>query len=220
MTEAEWLECTDPERMLAFLESKVSSRKRRLFGCACVRRVWRLLRDSRSHKAVEVAEQFADELADESQLARAYEAAMQLWGRERGLLLAAVSAAWRVTLLRRDEFGDAAEKASRRAAEAEGWTAPAPRPAQVSLLRDIFGNPFRPRVLDPSWRTPTVTALARAAYEERGLPAGSLDCDRLAILTDALEDAGCDSADILSHLRGPGPHVRGCWVLDLLLGKQ
>jgi len=65
-----------------------------------------------------------------------------------------------------------------------------------------------------------VTALATAAYEERDLPAGTLDPDRLAVLADALEAADCDNADLLPHLRGPGPHVRGCWVIDALLGKS
>src|SRR5262249_29434874 len=87
------------------------------------------------------------------------------------------------------------------------------------LLRDIIGNPFRPVALDPAWRTPTVTALATAAYEERQLPAGTLDPQRLAILADALEDAGCAKDQILNHLRSPSPHVRGCWPLDLLLAR-
>jgi len=90
----------------------------------------------------------------------------------------------------------------------------------VALLRDIFGNPVRPVVLDPAWRTPTVLALAQAAYIERTFPSGTLDVARLAVLADALEDAGCDNADILSHLRGPGPHVRGCWVVDLLTERS
>jgi len=97
--------------------------------------------------------------------------------------------------------------------EAE-WT------AQAAIVKEIFGNPFRPIPLAPAWRTPTVTALAQAAYDERILPAGTLDPDRLAVLADALEEAGCDNDDILSHLRGPGPHVRGCWAVDLLLGKE
>jgi hypothetical protein len=91
---------------------------------------------------------------------------------------------------------------------------------QCTLLRDIIGKPFSPVALDPAWRTSTVTALATAAYEERTLPAGTFDSDRLAVLADALEDAGSDNADLLSHLRGSGPHVRGCWVVDLLLGKE
>jgi len=92
--------------------------------------------------------------------------------------------------------------------------------AEMVILHDIFGNPFRPTALDPAWRTPTVTALATAAYEDRHLPAGMLDADRLAVLADALEEAGCDNADILDHCRDGGPHVRGCWVVDLLLGKR
>ncbi len=90
----------------------------------------------------------------------------------------------------------------------------------LHLFRDIFSNPFRPVTLDSSWRTPTAVALAQAAYDERSLPAGTLDPERLAVLADALEDAGCDNADIVDHLRGPGPHVRGCFVVDLLLGKS
>jgi hypothetical protein len=64
-----------------------------------------------------------------------------------------------------------------------------------------------------------VVAVARAAYDERELPSGTLDGARLAVLTDALEESGCDQADLLAHLRGPGPHVRGCWAVDLILGK-
>jgi hypothetical protein len=89
----------------------------------------------------------------------------------------------------------------------------------LSLLRDVFGNPFRPAALDPAWLTPTVTGIAIAAYQERILPSGELDRARLAVLADALEEAGCTDASVLSHLRGPGPHVRGCWAVDLLLGK-
>ena len=84
---------------------------------------------------------------------------------------------------------------------------------EVSVIRDIFGNPFRPATLDPSWLTSTVVALARGIYEERAF-------DRMPILADALQDAGCDNEDVLNHCRGPGPHVRGCWVVDLVLGKE
>jgi hypothetical protein len=91
---------------------------------------------------------------------------------------------------------------------------------QADVLRCIFGNPFRPVSLNAAWITPTVTSLATVAYEERALPSGELDPVRLAVLADALEEAGCDSAEILNHLRGPGPHVRGCWAVDALLGKS
>jgi hypothetical protein len=87
-------------------------------------------------------------------------------------------------------------------------------------LRDSFGNPFRPVSLAPAWLTPAVLNLAQAAYDNRVLPSGLLDNTGLAILADALEEAGCDSADFLSHLRGPGPHVRGCWAVDLILSKD
>ena len=88
---------------------------------------------------------------------------------------------------------------------------------QSSILRDIFGSPFRPLTLAPVHRAPTVVSLARAAYDERQLPSGELDPRRLAVLADALEEAG-SPAELVSHLRSPGPHVRGCWVVDLCLG--
>ncbi len=84
--------------------------------------------------------------------------------------------------------------------------------AQTELLRDIFGNPFRPVTFDPAWRTEAAVGIAQAAYDSRKF-------GNLPILADALQDAGCDHPDILAHLRGPGPHVRGCWVVDLVLGK-
>jgi hypothetical protein len=90
----------------------------------------------------------------------------------------------------------------------------------VALLRDIFGNPFRPVTVSPAWQSPTIVALAQAAYDERDLPAGTLDPARLAVLADALEEAGCTEQTLLDHLRGPGPHVRGCWAVDLVLGKS
>jgi hypothetical protein len=91
---------------------------------------------------------------------------------------------------------------------------------QSHILRDIFGNPFRPIALHPSWLTPTVTSLAQAVYDERHLPSGTFDNQRMAVLGDALEEAGCDSADVLDHCRGNGDHERGCWVVDAVLRKD
>ena len=92
--------------------------------------------------------------------------------------------------------------------------------AQAALLRDIFGPlPFQRVGIDPGWLTPTVVALAEAAREERQLPEGTLDQAHLAVLADALEEAECSNADLLGHLRSPGPHVRGCFVVDLLLNR-
>ena len=87
-------------------------------------------------------------------------------------------------------------------------------------MHDIRGNPFRPVILNSSWRTPIVLTLGQQLYEERELPSGHLDNARLAVLADALEDAGCTEASILEHCRRGGEHVRGCWVVDLVLGKN
>src|SRR5262249_51154563 len=89
-----------------------------------------------------------------------------------------------------------------------------------NLVRELFGNPFGPVPIGPTGQTPTVLALATAAYDNRTLPAGTLEPARLCVLADALEEAGCDNAEILCHLRGPGPHTRGCWALDLVLAKE
>ncbi len=87
---------------------------------------------------------------------------------------------------------------------------------QAHLLRDIIGNPFRPDALDPSWlawNDGAIRKMAQLIYDDRAF-------DRLPLLADALEDAGCTDADILAHCRGGGEHVRGCWVVDLILSKD
>ncbi len=221
MSEAKWLASTESDGLLFLLDGKASERELRLFCCACVRRVWyRLRRADASRRAVEVAEEFADEQRTEQDLAHSLleaERAMETasLGKKQNALRAAAwcvrrpmdasslarSVAWGVVL------------ASQEAQDVE-------LAAQAHLLRDVFGNPFRPRSIDPVCHTPTVKAIAEAAYEERTSPAGHLDLARLAVLADALEEAGCTDADILSHCREPGPHVRGCWALDLALGKK
>jgi hypothetical protein len=118
-------------------------------------------------------------------------------------------------------------------AEKAGWGGPwalhkdtaraSERLVQASLLRCIFGNPFRPVAIEPAWlrwQDGTLRHLARSTYQERTLPAGTFDTGRLAVLADALEEAGCTDADLLAHCRGPGPHARGCWPVDLILGKE
>jgi hypothetical protein len=87
------------------------------------------------------------------------------------------------------------------------------RRVQADLVRDIFGNPFRPVVFDPRWRTSDSVGVARGIYEDRAF-------ERMPILADALMDAGCDDEQVLGHCRGAGPHVRGCWVVDSALGKE
>jgi hypothetical protein len=109
---------------------------------------------------------------------------------------------------------------------------PSPLPAALraeaemlaGLLRDIIGNPVRPCRPPPAgvfaWNSGTLPRLAQAAYDDRLLPSGHLDPNRLAVLADALEEAGCQDSNILDHCRWPGEHVRGCWVVDLILGKS
>jgi hypothetical protein len=81
-----------------------------------------------------------------------------------------------------------------------------------SLAHCVFGNPFRPVAFDPAWRTPTAVALAEGMYDDRDFAA-------MPVLADALQEAGCDNADVLDHCRSGGGHVRGCWVVDLVLGR-
>jgi hypothetical protein len=226
MDETGWLDATDPKVMLTSLTAagKGSGRKLRLFAVACCRRIWDTLWDPRSRAAVEAAERFADGLASEEELELAWEPAWEAVGFprrhpsdgvERPNALAASSAA----------TPDAQEAATCTAWDA-AWDAASHRPrhaeqlGQAALLRDIFGNPFRPALISRAWLTPTVTALATAAYQERLPPSGALDGARLAVMADALEEAGCTNAELLGHLRGPGPHVRGCWAVDAVLGRE
>jgi hypothetical protein len=214
MTEAEWLAGTEPEKMLAFIRAKASERKLRLFACACCRRIWRLLSDERSRKAVKTAERFADGLATRQQLraARAYAADADAFAQGGPCYAPAAHAACAHAAAARaiDEVREAA-----RCAATHPATTNTEKTAQAALLRDLFGNPFRPVTAAPawlSWNGATVPKLAQAIYEERRFT-------DLPILADALEEAGCDHADVLTHCRSGAEHVRGCWVVDLLLGK-
>ncbi|HYT93765.1 MAG TPA: hypothetical protein VEL76_33910 [Gemmataceae bacterium] len=222
MTEAEWLSTDDPVLMLHFLEGegRASARKLRLTACACCRRLWHLLPEKR-RAAIEAMEGFADRLVSEA--ARATYEDADVIGHPSGEYAVYYTslptrsfrtAVYNVAHCAALTVSDAAPSASRtRAREAE-------RAAQLELIRCVFGNPFRPVSVVRSWKTRDKVTLARAAYEERTLPARTLDPARLAALADALEQARCTDADLLGHLRGPGPHIRGCWVVDLVLGKS
>jgi hypothetical protein len=210
MTETGWLGYSEPKPMLEFLSRTgvATLRKQRLFAVACCRRIWHLLKDERSRAAVEVAERLADGLASDEDRHIAFVSADEATENMRGEGAAwyhAACAAEDLVYAERMGLFDSWYDASL-AGESE-------EPAQADLVRDIFGNPFRPVVFDPRWRTETAVALAAGIDAERAF-------DRLPILADALEDAGCDHADILHHCRGPGPHVRGCWVVELVLGKE
>jgi hypothetical protein len=215
MGEAEWLGCTDPQRMLQFLRSsgRASDRKLRLFICACGRRLWPWLVQEASRQAVEVAERFAEGLAPVEHLAQAWRAA--------SLAPPAGTPRWSQKQVAAHEvvvasvFFEAADVVSSVAA----WAAQAAKGKQAErallcdILRDLFGPlPFRPVTTEAIPRTPAVVALAASVGAQRSY-------ELLPELAGALADAGCTDAHILSHCRGRGPHVRGCWVVDLLLGK-
>ena len=228
MTEQEWWTLPDAAALLDSLGVQARPRQLRLFCCACCRRIWHLLPDLRSRNAVEIAERFADGLANREKLEAAFRLAEQV-PRARGetVELAALIAseyqedseefdyldlqnALGVTYILRNALANIAgrrrSKANKRAYSEEAK-------AHADTVRCIFGNPFRPVVFDGRWRMPQVLALARAMYEDRRF-------DDMPLLADALEEAGCTEEAILKHCREPGEHVRGCWVVDLILGKE
>ena len=217
MTEREWLTASGPAAMLVFLARRAGVRKRRLFACACVRRIWHLLGDPRSRRAIEVAEAFADGEVDREVVKSARREAVAASRLALHRVWSPADAA-EICLLQSTEDLSTAARAATAASQA-GVPLSSEREAQAHLLRDLFGNPFRPLAIVPSWLTPTVQQLAQAAYHNRLLPSGHLDPACLAVLADALEEAGCPSSDLLDHLRGAGPHVRGCHAVDRLLAK-
>jgi hypothetical protein len=209
MDEAEWLKGTDPTPMLRFLETGggVSDRKLRLFAVACCRRVRSLMRAKESQNVLEATERFADGLASREEFCEA-----RLWMDE--LDVEVMSDGRRV-------FAWATkpdERPIRLAVEAARYAGKAIGPhgngqAVLSrLLRDIFGNPFQTSVIDSNWLTHSVVTLAQSIYNERSF-------ERLPLLGDALEAAGCDNSDMLSHCRTKTEHVKGCWVVDAFSGR-
>ena len=235
MAEQEWLAPTDVTRMLGFLRGKGSDRKLRLFAVACCRRVWHLLTDGRSRKAITVAELFADgQVGDEemNEIRNRYRDASGFTGfvfAEVGEAVkvnahhAATGAAFQTRQL--SFFCGKVGNTDADLAAADCIRCDAEeRAVQSSVLRDIFDNPFRsPPPLSPAvlnWNDRTVPRIAQSVYDDRRMPEGTLNTSRLAILADALLDAGCDDDELIRHCRSEGPHVRGCWAVDLILGKE
>ncbi len=199
--------------MLLFLRDKVSDRKLRLLACANGRLLWPWITDHRSRQALIVAERFADGLASEQDRADAFAACLEVpYVREyepNGVAAnspRSKAAAYAQHAVWEQVFVGAYTNSQCVLPKATGL----PEMLPLHLLRDIFGNPFRPVIVEPQWLTETVLALAAGIYADRAF-------DRMPILADALEEAGCDHADILTHCREDGPHVRGCWVVDLVL---
>ena len=207
MTEVEWLACTDATPMLKSVRGGASDRKLRLFACAGCRHVWPLLANNECRRGVELAEIFADDDQVKSELTAACDKIWRLSATAQGLVShpdtrhgASHNAAQYTATGKMWHVEDAAYAVRVLAARSGTGI------FQVQILRDIFGNPFRPVALDPHWLTADVVALARGIYDDRAF-------DRLPILADALIDAGCDNANILGPRRSDGPHVRGCWVV-------
>ena len=241
MTEAEWLECKESGPMLQFIEPRVSDRKLHCFAIACARRITPLLIHPASSHAVDALERFVEGPCDPKDFRQLIE---QLWWDVEGAAFCvdAGGAPWQDVAEQLPEtflaelvadplfqIHSARAVLSRAAHFVFNMFSPVPsergfrnRPVAcfggpfrpVFLVHEVFGNPFRKVKLNKAWRTSTVVALARGMYDTR-------DFAPMPILADALQDAGCDHSDILGHCRDPhGTHVRGCWVVDLVLGKE
>jgi hypothetical protein len=220
-----WKKLADPLEMLLFRGKHFSYRKQSLFDAACCRRIWRFLRSPCLKEAIEVLERHVDNGDEISQLQEAHNQASEEW--QTRAPKAYREAAWAViwATAQSTEFFHLASTA---ASSAVAWDrrrrqlgpSKHERRTQAMLLRDIVGNPFaRPNL--GVWKgNKRLVSLALAIYEQRKLPSGKLDNQRLAVLADFLEEEGCRDVDILSHLRTQRVHVRGCWVIDLILKRS
>jgi hypothetical protein len=244
MTEAEWLASKVPQKLREHLATVgASDRKMRLFAASACRRASDWIRFPFLFEALDVLERYADSQATSDELVEANASADEVVeyhprfsesDEADGVLDAVYAAAQAIAQATcNDPVGEdqptyfdrlydtimhVAETAAYGRSEEvnDGVNALAAQIAEyealAGLMKCVFGNPFRPVAVNPSWLTSTVLALAGGIYEERAF-------DRLPILADALMDAGCDDEQVLTHCRDAGPHVRGCWVVDLLLGK-
>jgi hypothetical protein len=227
MTEDEWLTATDDRALRKYLESlrhhrtKKGKRKLRLMACACVRRVWHHLSVKKGQPWLLWAEALADDRKDVSEPPGPTMADLHLQPDNLTQLAdyaAHMAGCKSIAIAVGTGAGQAESVLFGEASRAQRWRDPAYRIDRAGLLREVFGNPFQPITLNPTWRTRTIQGLAQSAYDERILPAGTLDPQYLGILADALEEAGC-TVGLVEHLRSAGPHIRGCWAVDLILGK-
>ena len=223
MTEAEWFACNEPGSLIPLSWEKTQGRKILLFGSACCRRIWGLLIHPATRTAVEVVERYADVGVERFELVEAAKGARLASGlaHEDAEPFAsaadpgpasyemAAHAAYKVAYPARPVGWQLMREAAEAARDASGRLSEAAE--QVALIRDIFGNPFRPVTFSPSWRTDTVVTLARQMYDAR-------DFSAMPILADALQDAGCENEDVLEPLPGAGTAYAGagwwtwCWA--------
>ncbi len=237
MTEAQWLACflepglmIDQLARLGRVKGPRGQRRLRLFSCACCRESLLHHCDEQLCQAVNLLERHADGLATTEELAPLiHQVARAALGDEQLRFPVPFDpdsqARFRKSRLANVIHAAMSPEPVSGARQVFGlpWVQPLggfvnPHKIACNLLRDIFGNPFHPLALDPAWRTAEAASLAQAAYEERLLPGGHLDSLSLAVLGDALEEAGCAEQTLLDHLRSPVPHVRGCWAVDSTLG--
>jgi len=236
MTEGEWFPAKNPSRMLDSLRGNLSAsptrkfsliptRKLRLYIHACCRLLPLSSFSGKLEEAVSVCDQFIDgrlSLASLNEFRATFHSQTPYGIRGPrdeirdlcGAVLAANNRLWDAckqtgNIVTTERFVGGLDLVN----EIRNLPFRNARVALCTLLHDIFGNTFRPVTIDPAWLTSTVVLLAREMYESR-------DFSAMPVLADALQDADCDNADILDHCRGPGPHVRGCWVCDLVLGKE
>ncbi len=231
MTEAEWLACRNPDEILEGLH-KPTRRKLLLFAVACRRLNWthigtelRAQVEPDVRAPLDAEECFADGLVTARAVAKAWREAGgpdEPDGHEVYETYNVGSACLQAEEAAEDgAYWIAGETDGSLPISEDPWYIARERlqAAQCDLARDIFRYHSRRPSLTRDARMPAVLPLAQAAYDERLPPSGHLDPARLAVLSDALEEAGCTDAGLLGHLRSPGPHVRGCWALDLVLGK-
>lgn len=212
MPEADWLRCVEPQAMLLEIAPRLSDRQLRLFAAACCRRVWQLLPEG-SRRTVELAERYADGLADAYELRACSETITQPRSATDYARAAANSCA--DPSVQYFAFRVSLESVRAALLSEQPWSFDAQEKAetiQCSLLRDIAGNPFAPVEFSPPWRTRDVLAIAQRIYQQHDFAA-------LPILADALTDAGCEDSAILNHCEQPH-HARGCWLLDRIRGMK
>jgi hypothetical protein len=218
MTESEWLNATDPTPMLEFLRDKVSDRKLRLFAAAGFRHLTFMLPDGRQQQAIELLEQIADGTVTENARRKVITFVRQALPPANESYHTVDNDPYYVALMLYRAVVSS-NAAGHTAQAVEGLTEKAAeRSFQSCLLRDIIANPFDgPRPINPAvlrWNDGTVLRIATGIYEERAF-------ERLPVLADALLDSGCDDEIMLAHCREQGSvHARGCWVIDLILGKS
>ncbi|HEX4608486.1 MAG TPA: Imm51 family immunity protein [Urbifossiella sp.] len=227
LTHADWLAASDPYPLLDLLRARTrcrtDPRRLHLFAAACCREAWHLLTDERSRRGIEVAERYADGLASDAELSAAHAAAYAVALPQRKDPFK--DAGWAVSFATMPDSAGCvydkvawalAKEVSKKKEVREAHRA-ATHARQADLVRDLFGNPFRPVKPDPAFQTPDLVALARAAYDDRVSPAGGLNPVRIAALADALEGV---APELAGHLRSGESHARGCWAVDAVLGRE